>query len=176
MVFVYIALLLIAAAVLFLTEHVRVKFLFYLDRFGIGMTITCLYPFLQIFVRTEDEKPYLLVYVFKIRVLKKMLTAKKRKTYSVMDIVRSAKPADIRITARYAMINPFRTGILSGILGAALKVFLLENMQIEPDFTAAEDYVHVEGSAKIHVGHMLKGWWKHKNSRIKGGTVQWSKT
>lgn len=160
--FIYLVLILILLLLVYIfTQTIRFHVLFHLDD-ELYINILCLYPLIKICIKLEEDKPILMVYIFKIRVYKTLLKMKRRADHGV-GLVQSINPRNIYVDTYYGFRNPYTTGILCGALGAASNIVDIKRLHQVPDFLSTNDYVYVKADADIHVGHSIMNFAKMKS-------------
>jgi hypothetical protein len=63
---------------------------------------------------------------------------------------------------------------VSGALGAATGFIAFDELNLYPDFFAAEDYVRVNASAEITLGNTIMNYVKNKRNKTRRNN-EWSK-
>lgn len=163
-IFYTVLFILLLLAAIALTMTLRLRFLFNLDDHGMYINILYLYPLIKIVIRFEDNKPFLLVYLLKIRVFKTQLKTKKRSNRSNKGIsfVKSANPTHVNVTTHYGFKDPYATGMVCGALSIAKNYINTDKINQFPDFISNNDYIYVDASANIKVGQTIVKYAKNK--------------
>lgn len=160
--FVYLILSLILLLVLkVFTQALNLRFLFNLDANGASARILYLYPFVNISVELKKDKPFLTFYIFKLRIFRKELKMNRKKGNRAL--LRAADAKDIRIRVSYGFRDPFITGLVCGALNMAEGFLKTARFSQYPDFVPPEEYVYLDGTANIHLGHTIANYVKNKN-------------
>lgn len=122
-------------------------------------SITVLYPLFLTTVRVDSGGSWFSVYLLKMRLFTSKVKRKKKDSRKLAGALRIA---DIDLSGRYGFIDPSITGLVSGIRCLLFPVVCLRSFYLIPDFMAEQNYIHINASATIKVGHTILGYIKSK--------------
>jgi hypothetical protein len=120
----------------------------------LNLTLLWLYPILKSVVSTENDKFILDVYFFNKRILKRQIKANKTEMQN-RNLLRKLKPTDINISAQYGFRDPYFTGLAFGAVSMISKFFTLESLCQKPNFLVSDDFVEIDATARLNLGHSL---------------------
>lgn len=154
-----IFLILLAAIILIILLFafaLRINLLFDTDKSEMNVVLLWLNPFINAVITVEDAIPTLRVYVFKKLLFQSRLKSGKRKrNHGVMDLVKLSNPKDVYVNVHYGFRDPFTTGIACGVVNAASQFINIDSISHTPDFMSANDYIHLDATAKVNIGSAL---------------------
>ncbi len=156
---ILILLLLIAGIIATITIRFRLHLRW--DPSGMNAEVLGLPPFFRAVAWFEYGKPYLSIYILKLRVFEKQLKNKPGKKNG-MRMIQSVKPKDIEASVQYGLNDPFTTGISCGVLGAVTSIFHVKRISYLPDFMADEPYIYADASANINIGETITNFIRNK--------------
>lgn len=151
--FVLLALVLLVLILLF-TVTSKLIFSFDTSRSDLHLTLLWLYPFFKSVVVNEDNGLVLNIYLLNKKVYSRQLRHKQN-LQSNRSILRSFSPTDIHVDAQYGFRDPSVTGLACSVISAVSKFFNVESLRQEPDFLAYDDYIYVDATARLNLGHSL---------------------
>lgn len=156
-----ILLIAVILIVLLFTVALKIKIVFETHKSDLYMTLLWLHSLLKALVTVEDNQPMLSFYLLNKRLFKKTLKRGKNKVNgSEFPELNDFK--DICVNVRYSFSDPYKTGITCGALNAASQLFNIASINHVPDFTAGNDYIYLNATAKLNLGSTLIKLFKHK--------------
>ena len=162
--FLYVVLLaLFVLALNILTQTYQLRCYFHLDHGITNAEIFYLYPLCRILIEMKEDKPYLSVYVLKIRVYKNRVQLRKKTADRQRSLIKSADITNIRVDAYYGLKNPFITGILYGAVSMVSKFFHIDKINQHPEFLTDSEYIYLDATANINLWHTIMNYAKNKN-------------
>lgn len=163
---------LIAFVLLVLLYTVAAKLLFVVDTdtMDVGMKLTWLNPLFRAFVRWDQTRWLLTVCLFGMRVYSRALNGsntggRRYGKYGGTHLVREVRPTDIHVRADYGFRDPYTTGMACSAVNMATQMVDVESICQQPDFCAAQDYIHFQAVAKLNVAQALLGVFKARRVR-----------
>ena len=160
-----ILLIVVTFIVLLFTVNLRVKVVFDTYKTSLNMSLIWLHSFLKALVTIEDTKPMLTLYLLNKRLFKKRLGAGRRKRkLNGIKVIKSIDSSDVHVNARYGFRDPFTTGIPCGALSVASQFINIDYFSQFPDFTAGDDYIYMDASAKVNLGSTLMNLFRLKTA------------
>ena len=161
MILLYLLLIIVLILIIIdFTLGFRLNLLAGLDEKDMFISIKCMYPFLYMLINVEDDIPYLYVYLFKIRIYRSKL--KKSRKLKTKKLLKSADTSDFNIKSTYGFKDPSTTGFLYGVFGIITGYVDVENIEISPDFMSDTDYIHMDASTNLKIGHTIINYFKNK--------------
>lgn len=157
-----IVLLVLLLIILLFTAALRILLIFDSEKKYMNLTLLWLRSFLKAIVTIEDWKPILTVYLLNKRVYRSAVKAGKGKPNG-MKLLKSVKPKDIHINAYYGFQDPFITGVACGAINIASQFISIDSIQQVPDFTAGNDYIYFDATAKVNVGSTIINLFRAHN-------------
>ncbi|MBC7765098.1 MAG: DUF2953 domain-containing protein [Hyphomonadaceae bacterium] len=156
MIFTIAVIFVIAFIVLLFTVALKIKFIFDTQSENVNLNFKWLYPLLEVVCDLENLKPILTVYLFKKKVYKKMVQVKKQKNKgNGMNFAKKVQAKDVHVSTYYGLSDPCATGIACGIMNIVTPFIKPTTMKYYPDFTADDEYIYVDATAKVNVGATL---------------------
>lgn len=149
-----ILLAVIILIVLLFAFALKINLLFDTDKSEMNVVLLWLNPFINAVITVEDTVPTLRVYVFKKLLFQSRLKSRKR-NHGVMDLVKLSNPKDVYVNVHYGFRDPFTTGIACGVVNAASQFINIDSINHTPDFMSANDYIHLDATAKVNIGSTL---------------------
>lgn len=123
------------------------------------ISICFLYPLLCATVDMENDGLYLSFYLLKLRLFTSRIVRKK--AFNMKRIIRSLKISDFDLSTSFGFRDPSVTGLMSGMLGILSSFVHIRSLNAMPDFLSDDQYVLVDASANIKVGHTIWGYLKY---------------
>ena len=151
-----IVILVIIVVMIYVLQRLRIKILINLSESDISAFVSCLYPFLDIRLDIEDNRPFLLVNILKVRVYKKPLHIIKAKHKT--SLLKYAYFENMEVSTYYGLGNPFATGMFSGFLGMAKALPFPVQLHQYPDFFATDEYLRIDASGYLKLGTTIKNY------------------
>jgi hypothetical protein len=149
-----IIIILLLFIIYIITQTIKLRLLFNLNNDNIYCNIFFLYPLLKIIINIEDTTPFIIVYIFKIKVYKKPLKIKKN-TNTRINLYKAVNPNNIEMTTHYGFKDPFHTGIVCGAFSIIAGYINLAKIKQFPNFMASNDYIYVDAKANINIGNSI---------------------
>jgi hypothetical protein len=150
---IILALVLLMAILLF-TVNSRINLIFDSDSKDMHVTLSWLSPFLRSEIKRVDSGLIMTVFFFNKRVLTREISKEQNKNGS-RSAIWSLNPTDIHVNTRYGFRDPFVTGLVGSAIVLASEFFKVESLHQRPDFLAASDYINLDATAKLNLGHSL---------------------
>ena len=148
--------------ILLFTVSLSVKVVFDTCKTSLCMTLLWLHSAFKALVTIENTKPMVTIYL-----LNKKIFTKKFKTgkgnFSGLEFLRLVDSRDIHVNAYYGFRDPFTTGITCGAINAASQFINIDSINQVPDFTAGNDYIYLDATAKVNIGSTLLKLSRHKH-------------
>lgn len=168
MVLIFLTLLIaVILIILLFTEYLKVKVVFDTCKTDLNMSLSWFHSFLKALVTIENTKPMLTLYLLNKRLFKRSLkTSKGKKKLNGIELVKLIDSRDMHVNAYYGFRDPFTTGITWGVINAASQFINIDSINQMPDFTAENDYIYLDASAKVNVGSTLINYLS-SNNKIK---------
>lgn len=155
MVLLFILLMIILLlAVLLFTVASRLVFSFDSVTSDAHLTLFWLYPLVRSEVKREANGFVLTVYLLNKKILLKELKANPG-TSRNKNLIWKLHPTDIHIRTRFGFRDPFATGLACSAISAIPRFFAVDSLRQLPDFLAPDDYINVDGTAKLNLGRSL---------------------
>lgn len=158
--FYLILLLLLFLLIKIYTDSFRIKIFFEMDQEGTRLEVFYLRPFLKVLVDIENDRPFLRIYIFNIRIARMQIQSKKRKKH-FLKLIKNIKASHIRVATYYGL-DPYLTGLLCGAINVAKSYLNVEKIEHYPDFTSNREYFRLEATANIYIGHSFSIFAKNK--------------
>ena len=105
--FYLILLLLLFLLIKIYTDSFRIKIFFEMDQEGTRLEVFYLRPFLKVLVDIENDRPFLRIYIFNIRIARMQIQSKKRKKH-FLKLIKNIKASHIRVATYYGL-DPYLT-------------------------------------------------------------------
>ncbi len=154
-VYILVIILLLLAVLLF-NVALKVIFVFNTDKENLTLTLLWLYPFMKSTITKELSGFTLTIYLLNKKVYAKALASKKGgNTRKGLRLIKAVKPTDVHVNTKYGFRDPFMTGVACGAVNAASQLISIDSLQQNPDFTADNDYIYLNATAKVNVGSTL---------------------
>ncbi|MDP4151848.1 MAG: hypothetical protein Q8865_00205 [Bacillota bacterium] len=179
----FFLLLAVIFIVLLLEEPLTVTFLIDTDNEDARVLIKWLDPFFNARVKMVNYRPFLSIYIFKLKVYSKAVKSRKKQGKSKgkgISIIRSLYLQDSYANMYYNLGDPFLTAVTDGAL--LISGTYLSKMEINqiPDFYPDHAYIYFEGGTEID---LVKSWIRYnhakENQKVKRreeyGSVQFSR-
>ena len=161
MILLYILLVLLAFLIIIDIVHgIRITIYAMLDRNTMKVSIACFYPIFMATVDLENRCPCLSVYILKRRLFTSRLL--REKASNTKRILNALKISNLKLSTSYGFRDPFVTALVSGMLGILSSFASICSLQIKPNFMSDEQYVILDASANIKVGHTIWDYLKYK--------------
>ena len=161
MIFIYILLLLLILFIIVdLVHGIRITIYAILNRDTMKVDITCLYPLFKATFDVEDECPCLSIYFIKVKLFETKLV--RRKVSNKKRLLDALKISNFELSTSYGLRDPFLTGLVSGLLGILSSFVPISSLVLKPNFMSNEQYVTLDASATIKVGHTIWDYLKYK--------------
>jgi hypothetical protein len=123
-----------------------------------------LYPLLRVILNIENTKPFIIVYLFTIKVYKKPLKLREKENKKTrINYFEVVNPKDIEISTYYGFKDPFNAGIVCGVFNIIKEYINIDKMKQFPNFIASNDYIFVDAKADINIGNSIIYFIKNKN-------------
>lgn len=151
-----VVILVIIVVIIFVMQRLKIKILINLSENAITADVFCLYPFLNIRLDIEENRPILLVNILKMRVYRKPIHIKKNRHKT--SLIRYADFENMQISTYYGLGNPFVTGMFTGLLGMAKALPFPVQLNHYPDFFAANEYLRIDVSGYLKLGTTIKNY------------------
>lgn len=165
MIFFYLIIIILLLAIIYIiTQTFKLRLLFNLNEDNMYCNIFYLYPLLKIIIDIEAAKPFIIVYVFKIKVYKKPLKIKKSNNTRI-NLYKMVNPKDIKMTTNYGFKDPFNTGIVCGAFNIITRYINIGKMKQFPNFVSVYDYIYVDATANINIGNSIMYFVKNRNKK-----------
>ncbi|HYF84715.1 MAG TPA: hypothetical protein VEB00_17060 [Clostridia bacterium] len=146
--------LLLLLVVLLFTVKSKVDFIFNSTNSDMHVTLFWLYPLLRSVIARENNGLILTVYLLNKRILTKQLN-RKQNVSGKESILKSLNPTDIHVDTQYGFRDPFVTGLACSAIPLVSEFFNVESLHQKPDFLAINDYVNLDATARLNLGHSL---------------------
>ena len=159
--FIILILLVFIFVLLLFTAALKVIVVFDTYRSNLNLTLSWLHSYIKAFITLENSKPMLSLFLLNKKLFKKEIKTGKKKL-SNLGYIKYVDSRDVHINALYGFRDPYFTGITCGAVNAALQFINIDSINHNPDFTAENDYIYMDASAKINVGSTLKSMFKSK--------------
>lgn len=150
---IILAILLLLVVLLF-TVKSKVDFIFNSTNSDMHATLFWLYPLLKSVITRENDGFILTVYLFNKRILTKKMNRKQNASGNG-NIFRSLNPTDIHVDTQYGFRDPFVTGLAGSAITLVSEFFNVESLHQKPDYLAINDYISLDATAKLNLGHSL---------------------
>lgn len=149
-------LVLVILIILAFTVVLRVAFVLDTDIERVNLTLIWLYPFIKATVENSPSGLLLKVFLFKGKVYEHpLLSEAESGSKNGTNLLRMAKPENIRVNAKYGFSDPFYTGIAYGAISVAASTMHIATVHQHPDFVSGRDYMQMDATAKINLGNLL---------------------
>jgi hypothetical protein len=146
--------LLLFLIVLDLTRGLRFRFSAHFDRERSKFEATLLYPFLRILFEPKSDAPKPKIYIMGIDMSRSF--SKKKKQPDVLKLAGSLHISNIEFVAAYGIADPCSTGIVFGALNFIMSFCSnIKKAETYPDFFTAHNYLRLNASVDIQVGHTM---------------------
>jgi hypothetical protein len=152
--FILLMLALLLTILLF-TVTSKISFTFDSTNSDVHLTLLWLYPFIRSVITRGDNGFVLTVYLLNKRILTRQIK-QKQNLYGNKTALKSLNPTDIHVNTQYGFRDPFVTGLACSVVSAVSQFFNVESLQQRPDFLAVNDYVNLDATAKLNLGHSLR--------------------
>jgi len=141
---------------------VKVRLVFNSEKSELNMTILWIKPLIKAFIKLEETKPFLSLYLFNKIFFKKSLQgfSDKQKGRQLLEIT---SPKDVQLNIEYGFKDPFTTGIACGVINVASQFANVKSLKHTPDFISVKDYVYLDANAKVNLGSSLIKFLKFKS-------------
>lgn len=153
LVLILLAVLLILAVLLF-TVASEINFNFNSDNQDMKLTMHWLHPLLKSIVVRKDSIFVMTIYLFDKKMLEKQIN-RKQNARGNRNIINSLNPTDIHVYTQYGFRDPFVTGFACSAITMLAGFFKVESLRLIPDFLASDDYIRLNATAKLNLGHSL---------------------
>lgn len=161
MILLYILLVLLGLFVIIdLVRGIRITVYAMLDSNTMKVRISCLYPMFMATVDMENRCPCLSVYFLKMRLFTSKLAGEKLS--NTKSILKAIKISNFELSTSYGFSDPFVTALVSGMLGILSSFISICKIDLKPNFMSDEQYVILDASANIKVGHTIWDYLKYK--------------
>ncbi len=161
MILLYILLVLLGLFVIIdLVRGIRITVYVMLDSNTMKVRISCLYPMFMATVDMENRCPCLSVYFLKMRLFTSKLAGEKLS--NTKSILKAIKISNFELSTSYGFSDPFVTALVSGMLGILSSFISICKIDLKPNFMSDEQYVILDASANIKVGHTIWDYLKYK--------------
>lgn len=140
--------------ILVFSVALRVKLVFDSYKEDMNMTLLWLNPLLRAQITMEDNSPVMTIYVLNKKAYSRKLKNKSHKTGG-MELLKLTNPKDIHVNTSFGFRDPFITGIACGAINVASQFINIESINQNPDFTAENDYIYMDATAKVNSGFTL---------------------
>lgn len=162
MILLYILLVLLAFLIIIDIVHgIRITIYAMLDRNTMKVSIACFYQIFMATLDMENRCPSLSVYFLKRRLFTSRLL--REKASNTKRILNALKISNLKLSTSYGFRDPFVTGLVSGMLGILSSFASICSLQLKPNFMSDEQYVILDASANIKVGHTIWDYLKYKS-------------
>lgn len=118
------------------------------------LTLFWLYPFLKVIIKKADSSLVMNVFLLNKRILTRDIN-RMQNGYGNKSDIRSFNPTNIRVDTRYGFRDPFATGLACSAITLLSEFFNVESLQQKPDFLAVSDYINLDATARLNLGHSL---------------------
>ena len=146
--------LILILTILLFTVALEINFNFDSTNSDMHLTLRWLSPLLRSEVARKGNGFIMTVYLFNKRILTKQIK-RNQNAAGNRNILRSLKPTDIHVNTQYGFRDPSVTGLACGTISAVSQFFAVESLRQRPDFLAINDYVSLDATAKLNLGHSL---------------------
>lgn len=157
----FILLILLFLIMLIFSVTLKIKFIIDTNSSDMNLSFLWLYPFLNVLIAFENEKPMLTVYVFKIKVFRMVVRSQKGKTNG-SNLIQLANPTDINITTSYGFKDLYTTGVVCGAVNMVRGFINAGYIRHFPNFMANKDYIYLNANAKVNIGSTIVNYTKSK--------------
>ncbi len=140
--------------VLLFTVKSKVDFIFNSTNSDMHVTLFWLYPLLRSVITKEDTRLVLTMYLLNKRILTKQIN-RKQNISGNESILKRLHPTDIHVDTQYGFRDPFVTGLACSAITLVSEFFNVESLRQKPDFLAVNDYINLDATAKLNLGHSL---------------------
>jgi hypothetical protein len=140
--------------VLLFTVKSKVDFIFDSTNSDMHATLFWLYPLLRSVIARENNGLILTVYLLNKKILTKQMKRKQNMSGNG-NILKSLNPTDIHVDTQYGFRDPFVTGLACSAITLASEFFNVESLHQKPDFLAINDYINLDATARLNLGHSL---------------------
>jgi len=166
-VIIIIVLLILLICAIIVAQNLKIRVLVDFSENGVSADAYCLYPLLRMRIGLDNNQPYLIVYLIKIKIYSKPLK-KDEETHHKVDFLKNINIRDLIINAYYAFNDPFSTGIFSGMLSIAKALPVPVHFNQYPDFFASNNYLRIEALGYLRLGKTIKNYVLSRSRTIKG--------
>ena len=119
------------------------------------LTLSWLKPFIKGFVKTDENKLVLAVYLFNKKILTKNLTSKKPSNFNNLKLIKSIKFVNLTLKTSYGFEDPSITGMLCGAINIISEYIDINNSCNNPDFSTDFDHFDIYILAEINLAVTL---------------------
>lgn len=151
--FILLTIVLLLIVLLF-TVKSKVDFIFNSSDSDMHLTLFWLYPLLRSVIARENNRLILTMYLMNKKVLTKQINRKQNVSRNG-SILKSLNPTDIHVDTQYGFRDPFVTGLACSAITLVSEFFNVESLHQRPDFLAINDYINLDATAKLNLGHSL---------------------
>jgi hypothetical protein len=151
---VFISIILLIA-ILLSTYSLKIDFSFDSKQLNdFKLTLSWLKPFIKGFVKTDENKLVLSVYLFNRKILTKNLTSNKPNkpsNFNNLKLIRSIKFVNLTLKTSYGFEDPSITGMLCGAINILSEYIDINNSCNNPDFSTDFDHFDIYILAEINL-------------------------
>jgi hypothetical protein len=160
---ILILVIILILIILLFTVALRIKVVLDTYKSNLNMSFLWLHSFLKALVTIEYSKPMLTMYFLNKKLFKRKLkSGSGAGKFSGFDLIKMANPKHVHVNTNYGFRDPYNTGITCGAISMASQLINIDSINQNPDFTAAEDYIHIDASAKVNLGSTIIKLFKYK--------------
>jgi predicted membrane protein len=161
---IYIILFIAAIlAILLFSVALRVRLIVNSEKPEINLTLLWLDPFLNALVTIENKAPVLRIFLFNRLIITREIKKLKKKT-GRMEFKQLKNLKDIHVDILYGFSDPFITGTVFGMISMVSQFINKDSVIQNPDFLSENDYIYLDGTAKVNIGTTLINLYKPKAS------------
>lgn len=137
-----------------LIKAVQIQFEFNSDNEYLQITLLWFDPLLKVVIHLEEMRPKYKVFLLNKKVYDNVFKSQKKESrFNVKKSISAIK--DVHIETEYGFNDPYETGIASGAIHMIEGWPNVTSIDQHPDFMVSEPFIHVKGTAKIHIGSAL---------------------
>jgi hypothetical protein len=132
------------------------------------LTLSWLKSFIKGFVKTDEGKLILTVYLFNRKILTKKLPSNKKKpsNLSNLKLIRCIKFDNLTLKTSYGFEDPSTTGMLCGAINIISEYIDINNSCNNPDYSTDFDHFDIYILAEINLTHSLLNLIKLKKPSL----------
>jgi hypothetical protein len=125
-----------------------------------SLNFLLLYPFFKVTITNENYQPMLRIYLFKKRIINKLIKLRSGKANNVL-LIKQMKLENVNLDASYGFKDPSITGAVCAITNIVSKFIHINSFYNRPNFAAEDDYIFITATAELSVGQAVASLLKY---------------